>query len=130
MTLFRRCSSPLTLLLVITACAQPGPPPASPAPTAVAPIYTPNPIQPRLLPGNPATALPPEQQAAFTLQQGMRQDQRRDQLNAIDPNRPQSSGDPNALGGTNPFSSDMGDAQYPGMPSQAAPIFRRIGSGG
>lgn len=125
--------SPLAILAIIAGCAQPVPPPASPAPAAVAapaPIYTPNPIQPRLLPGIPgspqAAPLNPAQQAGQTLQQGMRQDQRRDQLNAVDPNRPQDFGNPSALGGTNPFNSDMGDAQYPGIPAQPAPIFRRF----
>ena len=119
-------SSPLALLFPMACCAQPVQPPASPAAAAPAPIYTPNPIQPRLLPGTPQAApLNPAQQAGRTLQQGMRQDQRRDQLNAVDPNRPQDLGNPSTLGGTNPFHSDTGDPQLPGMPSQAAPIFRR-----
>lgn len=117
-------SSSLALVFVLAGCTQPVPPPASPA--APAPIYTPNPIQPRLLPGVPQAApLNPAQQAGQTLQQEMRQDQRRDQLNAVDPNRPQDFGNPGAHGGTNPFHSDTGDPQFPGMPSQSAPIFRR-----
>ena len=122
-------SSPLALLFLMAGCAEAVPPPASPLSAAAAPppIYTPDRIQPRLLPGTPQAApLNPAVQAGRILQQGMRQDQRRDQLNAIDPNRPQDFGNPSAQGETNPFSSDMGDAQFPGMPSQAAPIFRRF----
>jgi len=108
-------SSPLALLFPMAGCAQP------------VLIYTRNPTQPRLLPGTPQAAeLNPAEQAEQTLQQGMRQDQRRDRLNALDSNRPKDFGNPSAQGGTNPFSSDMGDAQFPGMPSQAAPIFRRF----
>ena len=101
-------SSPLALLFPMAGCAEP------------VPISSRNPTQPRLLPRTPQ----PAQHVGQTLQQGMRQDQWRDQLNAIEPNRPQDFGNPSAQGGTKPFSSDMGDAQFPGMPLQAAPIYR------
>jgi len=105
-------NSPLALLCSMIGCAE------------LVSISARNPIQPLLLPGTSRAApLNPAEQAGQTLQQSLRQDQRRDRLNAINPNRPRDFGNPSAQGGTNPFSSNMGDAQFPGTPPRLPRFF-------
>jgi len=120
--------STLALFFVIAACAPSVPlqPASDPMIGLPPPIFNPSAIQPRLQPGNAAVPLTAAEQAAQNLQPGIRQDQQRNQLNAINPQRPQIFGDPGAPGGTNPFRSDRGEAHLPGLTSDRVPVFQRF----
>lgn len=105
----------LLIALLAAACAAPPPaPPPTPLPT---PITTSIPIAPRLLPGQPPPS--PESIAERQLQRGLAADQQRDRLNAIDPRRPQMTGQGDV---TSP--DLMGDPSLPVLPGGSSPIFR------
>lgn len=106
----------LCLALLAAGCAAPPPaPPAAPLPT---PITTQIPIAPRLLPGQAPPA--PESIATQQLQRGMRVDQQRDQLNALDPRRPRQTGEGDVT------APDMrGDPSLPVMPTERSSVFQR-----
>lgn len=105
----------LALLAAGCAAAPERLPPAIPLPP---PIMTQTPIAPRLLPGQAPPS--PESVAERQLQRGMQADQRRNQLDALDPRRPRQTGEGDV---TSP--EVMGDPSLPVMPDSRSPVFRR-----
>ncbi|UPY37364.1 hypothetical protein [Sediminicoccus sp. KRV36] len=109
-------TAPLVALLAAACAAPVAAPPPAPLPT---PITTSIPIAPRLLPGQAPPA--PEAIAQQQLQRGMRADQQMDRLNALDPRRPQQTGEGDVT------SPDLrGDPSLPVMPGGVSPVFRGI----